>query len=52
MHGASVEAALLWAPINSMNVVQHVGAQEGLLSVKDIEKYLHNAPDWYHPTRL
>ncbi len=52
MHGASVEAALLWAPINSMNVVQHVGAQEGLLTVKEIEKYLHSAPDWYHPTRL
>lgn len=52
MHGATVEAALLWAPINSMNVVQHVGAQEGLLSVKEIEKHLHNAPNWYHPTRI
>lgn len=52
MHGATIEAALLWAPINSMSVVQKIGAQAGLLGVKDIEKYLHNAPDWYHPTRI
>lgn len=50
--GATVEAALLWAPINSMNVVQHVGAQEGLLTVDEIEYYLRNAPDWYHPVRF
>jgi len=50
--GATVEAALLWAPINSMNVVQHVGAQEGLLTVDEIEYYLRNAPDWYHPERF
>lgn len=50
--GATLEAALLWAPINSMNVVQHVGAQEGLLSSTDIERLLQSAPEWYHPTRL
>ncbi len=50
--GASVESALQWAPINSMNVVQHVGAQEGLLSEKDMANYLHNAPDWYKPERF
>ncbi len=50
--GATLEAALLWAPINSMNVVQHVGAQEGLLTVDEIEYYLRNAPEWYHPERF
>lgn len=50
--GADIEAALLWAPINSMSVVQHVGAQEGLLSEKQIEKYLREAPNWYHPERI
>ncbi len=50
--GADFEAALLWAPINSMNVVQHVGAQEGLLTVDEIEYHLRNAPEWYHPERF
>ncbi len=50
--GASVESALQWAPINSMNVVQHVGAQEGLLSEREMSDYLHKAPDWYKPERF
>ncbi len=50
--GASIESALQWAPINSMNVVQHVGAQEGLLSEKEMAEYLHKAPDWYKPERF
>ena len=50
--GASVEAALLWAPINAMSVVQKVGAQAGLLNVHQIEQYLHTAPQTYHPQRL
>jgi len=49
MKGADVPSALLWAPINSMNVVQHVGAQEGLLSEDQIDYYLRNAPKDYHP---
>lgn len=52
MHGADVPSALLWAPINSMNVVQHVGAQEGLLSGDQIEYYLRNAPNYYHPKEM
>lgn len=39
--------ALERAPINSMNVVQHVGAQEGLLSSQDIEAYRKRAPENY-----
>lgn len=50
--GADVQAALLWAPVNSMNVVQHVGAQAGLLTEKQLEKYLREAPHWYHPERM
>lgn len=52
MKGADIPSALLWAPINSMNVVQHVGAQEGLLTDDQIEYYLRNAPSNYHPTKM
>lgn len=52
MRGADIQAALLWAPINAMSVVQKVGAQAGLLNVHQIEQYLHTAPDAYHPERL
>lgn len=50
--GANVESALQWAPINSMNVVQHVGAQEGLLTERQMAEFLHKAPDWYKPERF
>ncbi len=49
MRGKSVKEALAWGPINSMNVVQHPGAQEGLLSEGDLLKLLEQAPDWYVP---
>jgi ribokinase len=52
MKGADLEGALLWAPINSMSVVQKVGAQAGLLSEHEINHYIRTAPDWYHPTRM
>jgi sugar/nucleoside kinase (ribokinase family) len=45
--GLSLEDALRWAPINSMSVVQKVGAQAGLLSEKELLAYLHKAPDSY-----
>lgn len=45
--GETPETALTWAPINSMNVVQHIGAQAGLLTRKDIKKYLAEAPANY-----
>ncbi len=45
--GESIETALLWSPINSMSVVQHVGAQKGLLTKQEILQYLADAPDWY-----
>ncbi len=45
--GEPLETALAWAPINSMNVVQHVGAQKGLLSLDEIKQYLASAPADY-----
>ncbi|MDB5169204.1 MAG: putative Ribokinase [Candidatus Saccharibacteria bacterium] len=45
--GNTIEGALQWAPINSMNVVQEVGAQKGLLSEKQLSELLRNSPDWY-----
>ncbi len=50
--GNNIEGALQWAPINSMNVVQNVGAQAGLLSEKELEAFLRKAPDWYKPTQF
>jgi len=52
MKGKGIEDALHWAPINSMSVVQKVGAQEGLLDEKQLEEYLKKAPDWYKPERM
>ena len=45
--GESVETALSWAPINSMSVVQQVGAQRGLLTRDELLKFLEDAPDFY-----
>lgn len=39
--------ALEYAPINSMNVVQEIGAQKGLLKLEEIETYLKNRPESY-----
>lgn len=50
MRGKGVQEALMWGPINSMNVVQNVGAQEGLLSEAQLLEFLDKAPDWYHPS--
>jgi ribokinase len=52
MRGADIQGALLWAPINSMSVVQKVGAQAGLLEEKEVNHYLRTAPEWYHPERM
>lgn len=52
MKGNTIEGALQWAPINSMNVVQHVGAQAGLLNEEQISDYLKKSPDWYRAERF
>ena len=50
--GMSMEDALRWAPINSMSVVQYVGAREGLLTREKLEEYLKNAPADYRPKKI
>jgi sugar/nucleoside kinase (ribokinase family) len=50
--GLKLEDALRWAPINSMSVVQQVGAQTGLLDEKQLLNWLHKAPEDYRPQRM
>lgn len=50
--GASLEEALLWGPVNSMSVVQEVGAQKGLLTREKLEQFLKDAPPEYRVTDL
>ncbi len=50
--GMSLHDALPYGPINSMSVVQYVGAREGLLSKEKIEEYLKNAPENYKVTEI
>ncbi len=48
----TVPEALQWAPINSMSVVQQVGAQRGLLSHEELTAFLKNAPADYVPKKI
>lgn len=45
--GKTIPEALAWGPINSMAVVQQIGAQKGLLTREKLEEYLKNAPADY-----
>ena len=48
----TIEEALMMAPINSMSVVQKIGAQEGLLTLPELEKFLQQAREDYKPRKL
>lgn len=50
--GKSIPQALSWAPINSMSVVQYIGAREGLLTREKLENFLKNAPEDYKPKKI
>ena len=50
--GMSIDEALLRGPINSMSVVQYVGAQEGLLSREKLEALLKEAPREYRARKI
>lgn len=50
--GKSPLEALVWAPVNPMSVIQYVGAQEGLLTMKDLEWWLARAPEDYKPREI
>lgn len=45
--GEPLDHALLWGPINSMSVVQYIGAQEGLLTRGKLLDFLEHAPESY-----
>jgi ribokinase len=45
--GKKLEEALTWAPINSMSVLQKIGAQAGLLTQEQIQEFLAKAPEDY-----
>ncbi|HET8581118.1 MAG TPA: carbohydrate kinase family protein [Candidatus Paceibacterota bacterium] len=51
-HGLSLPEALKRGMVNSMSVVQHIGAQEGLLSAEQIDDYLAKAPADFAATPL
>ncbi len=50
--GRTISEALIRAPINSMSVAQKIGAQEGLLTLEELETYLAQAPEWYKPKSI
>ncbi len=50
--GLDVKTALAWGPINSMSVVQYIGAQKGLLTREKIAEYLVTAPSNYVPKEV
>ena len=50
--GYDIPTALKWGPVNSMSVVQYVGAQRGLLSLEQIKQHLEDAPEDYYPREI
>lgn len=50
--GFTPDEALSWGPINSMSVVQYVGAQAGLLTREKLEEYLANRPADYVASKI
>jgi ribokinase len=50
--GKPIEEALMMAPVNSMSVVQKIGAQAGLLTMAQLEEYLKTAPASYKPEKI
>jgi sugar/nucleoside kinase (ribokinase family) len=50
--GKEPAEALAWGPINSMSVVQKIGAQAGLLTKDDLLKHLENRPTEYIATKI
>ena len=50
--GHDPATALTWGPVNSMNVVQHIGAQKGLLTRDQLLQLLDDRPDVYVAKQL
>lgn len=43
-HDIDIGTAMQWGAVNSMSVVQQIGAQKGLLTRTELEEYLKKAP--------
>lgn len=50
--GKDLPEALRWGPVNSMSVVQQIGARAGLLTRDKLEEYLAAAPADYQPKEI
>jgi ribokinase len=50
--GKNIEEALMWGPVNSASVVQHVGAQAGHLNEAELLTWLEKAPKNYKPEKI
>ncbi|MEK7610142.1 MAG: carbohydrate kinase family protein [Patescibacteria group bacterium] len=50
--GKPMSEALRWGPINSMSVVQKIGAQAGLLTRPELEELLNSAPADYKVQKI
>jgi sugar/nucleoside kinase (ribokinase family) len=50
--GFTPDVALAWGPINSMSVVQKIGAQAGLLTLEELQKFLDNRPAEYIASKI
>lgn len=50
--GKTIPEALTMAPVNSMSVVQKIGAQAGLLTMAELEEWLTKASKDYRPKKL
>lgn len=50
--GLSIQDALRWGPVNSMAVVQEVGARAGLLTEDKLKEWLAKAPADYQPKQI
>jgi len=50
--GKSPAEALTWGPVNSMSVVQYIGAQAGLLTREQLEEHLKNRPVEYEALKI
>jgi ribokinase len=52
MSGLSIKDGLAWGPVESMAVVQAIGAQTNLLNKEQLMEYLKNAPASYKVSSL
>src|SRR3989338_8012734 len=50
--GLDLKEALRWGPVNSMSVVQQIGARAGLLTRHQLEEFLKTAPADYYPQKI